>query len=322
MALAPDPRDISDKAAREATEWFVRLGNPAITDEDRRAYERWLAADRAHADAMEEVRGLWDRLEEPAALLAAEQEIRISGAGTQARSFWRPIAIAATIVLAAAAALVWRDQGLIDRMFADYATAPGERRELLLADGSHIYLDGDTALVQSFTASSRAITMLRGRAWFDVSPDPSRPFLVHADPLETRVLGTAFGVDRDSGSVTVEHGSVAVSAGQGEEARLTGSERVSLVGGRLSAPEKIELDVALGWRRGLIILDSAPLGVVIDELSHMAPGRIIVSDAELRKLTLSGVFQADDPDAVIEAMRTALGLKTLSVPGFATLVYR
>jgi transmembrane sensor len=219
-------------------------------------------------------------------------------------------------------AALWRDSGLLDRAFADYATAPGERRDVQLEDGSHLYLDGDTAITAGFTARERAVIILRGRAWFDVEPDAARPFQVKAGLLETRVLGTAFGIDRNEGTVTVEHGRVAVSAGPGQQTRLSDGERVALEGARLGVPIRIEPETVLGWRRGLIILDSAPLGDVVDELGHMAPGRVIIPDAGLRSLTLSGVFHADDPEAVLEAMRTGLGLRTFSIPGFATLVYR
>jgi transmembrane sensor len=54
----------------------------------------------------------------------------------------------------------------------------------------------------------------------------------------------------------------------------------------------------------------------------MRPGRVIIADSSLRRLTLSGVFRADDPGAVLKALNSALGLKTVSIPGFATFLYR
>ena len=72
----------------------------------------------------------------------------------------------------------------------------------------------------------------------------------------------------------------------------------------------------------MIILDQAPLGRVVDELERMKPGRVIITESSLRRLTLSGVFRVDDPDAVVEALNSALGLKTVSILGFAILVYR
>jgi transmembrane sensor len=48
----------------------------------------------------------------------------------------------------------------------------------------------------------------------------------------------------------------------------------------------------------------------------------VAPDATVRAMRLSGVFRSDDPTAVIDAMRASLGLKTVSLPGIATLVYR
>jgi transmembrane sensor len=104
--------------------------------------------------------------------------------------------------------------------------------------------------------------------------------------------------------------------------RLAENERVELISGRLGPAERIAPGSGLAWTRGLIVLDAAPLSEVIAELAHMAPGRVMIADSRLNALTLSGVFQADDPDAVIEAMKSGLGLRAISVPGLATLIYR
>jgi transmembrane sensor len=323
MAPALGNSDAAERAAHEAIVWFVRLDKKTAGHEDREAFEAWLAADPAHAEAMREIRDLWSDLDGSAARLGADgwhriPEIRSSGGRT-----WRLAMAAGFLIAVLAGAMLWRDSGLIDRAFADYATRPGEHREFQLADGTQVYLDGDTAITRAFGPDHRDLTLLRGRVWLDVAKDPDRPFVVHAGGIETRVLGTAFGVDREAADVAVDHGTVAVSAGSGaEQVRLTDGQRVALSGNRLGVPTTIDPRVALAWRRGLIVLDSAPLGDVADQLARMAPGRVLIPDGDLRSLPLSGVFSASDPDAVLEVMRTALGLKTLSVPGFATIVYR
>jgi transmembrane sensor len=171
----------------------------------------------------------------------------------------------------------------------------------------------------------REVTLRRGRVWFDVARDPARPFFVHADRLDIRVLGTAFGIDQeaDGSVVVVERGEVEVAGKVGTPIRLTAAERIALdADGAPGAPEPVDVGVASSWRRGLIVLDAASLGAVVDELIHMAPGRVLILDQSVRGLRLSGVFHADDPDAVLAAMRTSLGLKTFAIPGLATVVYR
>lgn len=128
-----------------------------------------------------------------------------------------------------------------------YSTAPGERKEFALRDGSRVTLDADSALNVDFTAGHRSLNLARGEAYFQVAKDPARPFVVNASGTQVRAIGTQFDVriaDRrmvvavvegavqltspttarlpsDSGAADVETHSKGVSAGdaQPREAR-------------------------------------------------------------------------------------------------------
>lgn len=328
MTSAGDDETVADRAAREATAWFVRLNNPLASDQDRRAFRDWLAVDPSHDEAYAEVRALWAELDAPARMLAAEGRRRAPDRhasppvrrGATSRGLRLGLAFA-LIAMIGCGLTLWRDPGLMARLAADHATKPGERREFTLSDGTKLLLDGDTAVTQSFAKASREITVTRGRVFLTVARD-GRPFLVHANDLDVTVLGTGFSVDQTEDRVTVDHGLVSVATHGGEGVELKAGDQVQAVDGRLGAPAHIDVDAAFAWRRGLIVLDAAPLSDVFEELGRMAPGRVATLQQEVRAMRLSGVFRADDPDALIEAMRTGLGLKTVSAPGFATLVYR
>lgn len=305
----------SERIEREATTWFVRVGNSDATEADRRAFRDWLEADAEHGRAYSEVEALWRDLDQPALAAACA-----SRPGRPRRGFGR--ASAALMLIAACLALVvWRDPGLIARARADHATPPGKSLEVSLKDGSSLFLDADSAVTERFSDGRREVVLLRGRAWFDVMSDPSKPFLVHSEDLDVRVTGTAFGVDRERGLVTVDHGSVSVAEG-GEHLRLTPGQQVASLDGRLAPPRTVDISTALAWRRGLVVLDAAPLDEVFREMTRMTGGRFLAPQSDVRALRLSGVFKADDPEALIEAMRHGLGLRMVSAPGLATLVYR
>jgi len=323
--MAPEEDPLEEQRASEATSWFLRLTEPDVAEAERKAFRHWLAGDPKRRQTFNEISRLWSDLETPAAILAEGQWYRPASKG-QTRAVVSVALKAASIGLVvglSAFLTLWRDAGLIDRMQADYATRPGERREITLAEGSRLYLDGDTALDVSLEPHNRKIRLLRGRAWFEVTPDKTAPFTVTMNDVDVRVLGTAFAVDwdKDEIDVVVEHGLVGVSGPQ-DSVEVPGGEQVQVSQGRVKAAIKADMDVAFAWRRGLIILHQAPLGRVIDELERMRPGRVMVTDARLRQLTISGVFRVDDPDSIVEALRSALELRTFSVPGLATLIYR
>jgi transmembrane sensor len=321
--------EMAERIAREATSWFVRLNDPSATASDQADFRRWHAQSSAHAAAYARMAELWEETREVADALGAGHWYRTparTGAPRGTRRLFARAAFATGALLLVASGAIWRDPGLFDRLTADYAAAPGSHVEHTLADGTRLYLDGDGAADVRIDGTTRELTLLRGRVWVDVARDAASPFRIHAGSAEVRVLGTAFGVERDADAVvvTVERGQVAVdTAGAAAHAvELTPGQRVKVADGRLGATEAVDAETALAWRRGLIVFDRASLAEVVADLDRAMPGRVMLTDRQLGALTLSGVFRADEPDAVLEALRSALGLKTVSIPGVATLIMR
>jgi transmembrane sensor len=85
----------------------------------------------------------------------------------------------------------------------------------VLADSTIRFADGSTAVLKrggsmrfdkDFSGTQRVVTLLAGEAFFDVAKNPNKPFLVYANDLVTKVLGTSFTVKtyKDKKEVTVE----------------------------------------------------------------------------------------------------------------------
>jgi transmembrane sensor len=117
------------------------------------------------------------------------------------------MAAAAMILFSAAAMFLPQVRGkVID-------TERGERREVVLSDGSVIQVDPETRLRVKYSERVRRVFLERGRALFHVAKNKDRPFLVDADGTTVRAVGTAFGVDRQSRGlvITVAEGKVSVA---------------------------------------------------------------------------------------------------------------
>lgn len=95
-----------------------------------------------------------------------------------------------------------------------------------LDDGSRAApLDHATQLNAAEVSKARVVmTLLRGRASFDVTPNPARQFVVQAGSVDVQVLGTQFIVDRhdDKVSVAVQRGHVRVTWASGAADLLAG----------------------------------------------------------------------------------------------------
>lgn len=113
-------------------------------------------------------------------------------------------------------------------------TADGERKTFRLADASTVHLNGGSQLRCVLDGSRREL-WLEGEAYFEVAPDPARPFIVHASGVNIHALGTAFNVKayhgQSSCETTLLEGAVEVYADKTPDSRI-----------RLRPYEKIALD--------------------------------------------------------------------------------
>ena len=199
----------------------------------------------------------------------------------------------------------------LDRWRADYATATGESRTVRLADGSQLQLNTDTALQVRLLAGERQVRLLRGEAWFEVTRDPDRPFVVQADDGWVKVVGTQFSVARRDAQtrVQVAQGKVQVSAGSGEPVYLEPGRAVEYQGQRLAEVHAFDPASGFAWRQRQLVFRQQPLSEVVSELNRYWPGKTLVLGDALRNRVVSGVFEIDKPDAVIKALEFTLNLR-------------
>ncbi|MBN8684714.1 MAG: FecR domain-containing protein [Chitinophagales bacterium] len=97
-----------------------------------------------------------------------------------------------------------------------------------LTDGSVVTLNRNSALAVSGGFNERERRMrLHGEAYFEVAPNPEKPFVVEVERLEIKVLGTAFNVDNlsspDKVQINVTHGRVQLSS-NGQNLVLTANQ--------------------------------------------------------------------------------------------------
>lgn len=308
-----------------ATEWYVRLQNPQLPPSERIAFRRWLDSEPLNSEAFHEVEVLWKKLHAPAQQLAHSGWYRPSRHAARMRGLRRPALALACSLLLVIGIGVWRDPGLLQRAGADYASAPGEQQTLTLADGSHVLLDADSALDIDFRADQREVHLRRGRAWFDVSHDAQRPFVVHGQHMSTRVLGTAFAVDRSGREeqVTVSRGRVEVrDEASGQTLTLAPDQQARRHEGHLQGPLSVDSTRTLAWQNGLLLFDRATVGEVVNNLQRMGFPPVVILDENLRQQRLSGTFRSDDPQTLLDALTSSMRLKTTRIPGLAVLIHR
>lgn len=289
----------------EAIGWVIRLRDASAADWE--AFTAWLEADPGHLAAYEE-----------AASADAGAE-GLAGPAAPAEPAWRPSAerapvrhgrraflgwgIAASLALAAGWTLLPGPEG------GAYAvqTAPGERRNVDLPDGSRIALNGATRIVLD-KARPRFARIERGEALFDVVHDDSRPFEVEAGDDLLRDMGTVFNVMHDGQALEVAVSEGAVLFNPGREAKsLRPGMAVRKVRG---APLWTGRAEGVGaWREGRLVYASAPASRIAADLSRNLGVTVGVQGAAA-ELPFSGVIALDGPPReVLERTAALLGLR-------------
>ena len=285
----------------EASAWLARLHGPQGS-EARERLQDWLKVDAAHQEAFERATELWELLPGAAAF---DEEPR-----TATPRRFVPLAIAASV---AALAIAWGTMAYLDRAPA-IDTRTGEQRTATLDDGSRIALNTDSHVTVRFDRSERAVSLDRGEAMFDVAHDATRPFIVRAGEEQVKALGTSFVVRRDGDRVrvTLLRGKVEVTR-MGERPRLLAvlepGERVSATPEAVPVLDRPALDAVTAWRRDELLFRDTPLSEAVAEVNRYGKERVVVNDARLAALPISGVFATDDPAEFAAAVAQLHGLR-------------
>ena len=337
---------ISELAAR----WAVRADGGAISPDEQRELETWLAADSRHRGAYVRARAQWvdlDRLaalhgpagEPPAASSMVEEPVpnpTAANAGVTVKPGATAAALSRRQLLAAGIAAVGVFGGGLSWMILRegrerYASGIGEVRRIALEDGSTLLLNTASKVTVRLTKKQRDIRLVRGEALFDVAHDKSRPFIVQANDTAVRAVGTAFAVRLEAAQVdvTVTEGVVEVAdsktmAGLGpatqatlrpEVKRVVAHERVVIARARAPDVKPIapaEADRQLAWREGLVSFDGESLQAAVAEINRHNRRQIVIDDPVLAAMPIVGVFRAIDLEGFSAA--AAAALKARAIP--------
>ncbi|WP_293976569.1 FecR domain-containing protein [Sphingomonas sp.] len=249
-----------------AIDWHLRLST--ASEHDWLRFTEWLEADAEHAAAYNRVLED-DILAAPMLNLATEAQgsvVRIEGRrdGWRKRRGW--IAVAGGALAASMAAMVYLPSTQPGAAApSSIVTAPGEKREMTLADGSRVEMNGGTELVMD---SPRQVSLVRGQAVFHVRHNPAAPFQVAIGDVVLRDVGTVFDVSNEAGRLGVQVAEGAVTY-QPDRERLTLHKGMALsarAGDDRILVRSVPAEAVGGWRQGRLAFREAALREVAAEI--------------------------------------------------------
>lgn len=300
----------------EALAWVARLRADNVSDADIDGFALWLGSDQEHVQAMDAALELWDDLASVRHLaVATTAEPTPTRPAANNASWWGAAAVAASVCLAF---LLWPlfKAGDMEPQF--YQTAMGERRTIVLPDDSRLTLNTHSKIKVVYASDQRQLGLLRGEAYFEVASDADRPFHVDAGQARVTALGTAFNIRRASGQaeITVTEGVVRVTetASPGNRAPaieiLRANESLLASAAGFSAAALPDVSDRLAWQRGELVAHEMRLPVLAAELERYHDINILIADADVAAMTVSGVFLLDQPAPdLLRALELSLDLE-------------
>jgi len=303
----------------EAIDWLVRLSSGRATVDDRQAFLLWRERSPMHDAAAAEAEALMRAVAETRQGDTLRRGVVPFSLSPPPRRVSRRTVFAGATAAAASVAVVTvglNVVGPLSGVYADHATAVGERQRVVLADGSVVTLNTATALSVDYSGHERRIALHDGEALFEVAKDPNRPFIVMAGNGQARAVGTAFVVRRNDTceQVIVTEGTVEVTVGKAAPVRLEAGQRLGFGGGDGQKVRTVDVDAVTAWQRGKLIFNRRSLQSVVEELQRYRRGRIVIANEELKTLQVTGVFDLDDPDHLLRTLVETSKARVVQMP--------
>lgn len=326
--------DAPAAAIRAAGGWLARRDR-GLTSREAAEFETWLRASPEHRAAfaqLERASASFDRLKDLVPVTAGEPDPDFFAPPRRAVRWVLPSLAAAGFAAAAAlAVLFWTPAKPAAGPERHFATEANGYQRAVLSDGSVVELNADTSLAIEFTDAERRARLLRGEAHFQVAKNAGKPFVVIAEALTLRVVGTAFDVRLQpsgievfvtEGAVEVEHhrppgpvGATASDASRGSP-RLTAGQKLVLPAAdsprpTVAAITPAEIDRMLAWQSRITEFSRTPLGEAVAQFNRHSAGRyprIVVGDGELDSLRIGGNFRLDQPESFVRLLESSFGI--------------
>jgi transmembrane sensor len=332
-----EPNIISEEIQDAASVWLSRRDR-GLTAAEQDAYLEWLYADPLHGRAIVQLERVWATLNKLEQWRPAHSKIPnpdLLAPWRHARLYWLSTALAAAAAIGMAFYVWLPGRAGSAPVRREAIVHPGPEK-MALTDGSIVELNRGARIDVQFTPGERRVRLLAGEAHFTVAKNPDRPFIVSADAVAVRAVGTAFSLSLGAQelSVLVTEGKVQVD-GQGAGSReqggdgslpeaqrpapgpllLTAGQRTVIELAAPTGPLQVqdvtpaEIERALAWQGMRLEFEDLPLGDVVAEFNRYNRTKLSVANAETAAVLVGGNFRADNIEGFVRLLESTFGIR-------------
>lgn len=194
---------------------------------------------------------------------------------------------------------------LVETVFNTLIVPFGKRSEIVLSDGSKVWLNSGSKLIfpAKFTSERREV-YLEGEGIFEVSHNKNKPFFVKSKNHEIEVLGTVFNVsnylDDEAIYTVLKSGSVQINYtanklfNSGKNVRIKPGEMLTFNKTKLDVHQaNVDVEKYFSWRDGVFIFKNDSLKSIMKKISRYYNVEIFITDSKRANETFSGYLDVN-----------------------------
>ena len=296
---------ISDSEEKELLDWISATPNSYVLFQNEQERLRPMIAKRKD----EEVSAQWKQLFYK---IQGKTIIRAN------RSKWIVVSAVAAILLVALILVSVFDNNNTGQFQAENSTEvitpSGEKASLILPDGTCVVLNSGSKLSypKEFNGAAREVE-LHGEAFFEVSADKAKPFIVKTSGLNVRVLGTAFNLEAFPGTgevnTTLVHGKVLLEKVSGDKimplAEMSPFEHAVYKTDKeeISIQREKNIDQYIAWKDGKLVFLNASIEEVAKKLELWYNVSVRIESEELKQAHFTCTFTNETIDQVLNLLK-------------------
>jgi len=228
-------------------------------------------------------------------------------------SFMKVAAVALIVLGLGSVTLYLGNTGVLSKKII--VTTGNDKKNLLvsLPDGSKIFLNRSTELSYraNFGKRTRDV-MLTGEAFFEISPDASKPFVIDAGKASIKVVGTSFNVITQNSECEVEvyvkTGKVMLSDNSGTLSMVLDPGFIGTMDAKVSGKELNHNPNYLSWNTGLLVYNGQKLDIVFKDLKRVYNMDIVADDPAILDNTWVSPIDNQPQDTIIRLICASFNL--------------
>ena len=303
-------------------ELLVKYLAEEATPPEQELVDEWVSSSEANRHYFQHFQLIWKDSQKLAATTVVNEnkawqrfqrrvkKTESAPAKIKAFGWWR---IAVSILIVAGAA--WFTSTLLEKGSSDAEILSITIKEVkrdTLPDGSVAVLNKHSELSYParFKGKTRKVK-LRGEAFFNITPNKEKPFIIDVNDVQVKVVGTSFNIRSVNGltEVIVETGIVQVTKGN-EVFELKAGERISLESVDTTSQKETSDDKLYNYYVSrTFVCDNTPLWKLVEKLNEAYGVNIRIGREELRKLPLNVTFDDESLEVILNIISQTLMIK-------------